>query len=196
MFSSFKKKQDPCCDTQGTECENHELNGEGLEPESAEGLLSESELLEGQLTTCRTELDGAKDQLLRLGADFQNYKRRMELDQSRWILMGNADLLSALLPIVDDFDRAMQEADKEQGNADLAQWISGFALIHKGLHEFLKKNKVELIDTKQPFNPELHEALMQVDAPDYASGEIVQVFQQGFMLHGKVLRAAKVSVAK
>lgn len=136
-----------------------------------------------------------KDQLIRLGADFQNYKKRVEKDRALWTHQARADLLLQLLPVVDDFDRAMQEADKTQESGNLNQFLKGFELIHKALYEYLKKNGVTPIEDHTIFNPELHEAVMQSQVEGKQEGEIIAVLQQGFMCNGSVLRHSKVSVA-
>ena len=146
--------------------------------------------------SCYNELSAVKDQLVRLGADFQNYKKRIEKDRSEWSQTAQARLVVELLPIIDNFDRALKEAQKDGIKPEFAQWLSGFELIHKTFDEFLKRNNISEIPLLEKFDPELHEALMQVDSPEHASGQIVQVLQRGFMFYNKVLRPAKVSVAK
>ncbi|MFS8506539.1 MAG: nucleotide exchange factor GrpE [Candidatus Babeliales bacterium] len=149
-----------------------------------------------QSDACQVELTAIKEQLVRLGADFQNYKKRIERDKSEWYQTAQSQLLLDLLPIIDDFDRAMQESKKGDVSPELVQWIAGFELIYKGLTELLKQRSVVEIDQVKTFDPQLHEALMQVDSPGHKTDEIVQVLQRGFMFNGKVLRPAKVSVAK
>lgn len=145
---------------------------------------------------CTDELASVKDQLVRLGADFQNYKKRTEKDKANWGHLIQADLFNELLPIIDDFDRALDQAQKEEKTEEFTEWLKGFSLIHKSLYDFLKKQKVEPIEEVTTFDPELHEALVQVDSDEHESGAIVDVMQRGFLLNGKVIRPAKVSVAK
>lgn len=149
-----------------------------------------------QGTSEQHELTAVKDQLVRLGADFQNFKRRVEKDRSDWFRSAQSEILLELLPVIDDFDRALAEAQKEGINPEFAQWFAGFELIHKALYEFLKNRDVQPIEQMKDFDPELHEALMQVESENHESGQIVQVLQRGFMFKGTVLRPAKVSVAK
>lgn len=156
----------------------------------------EVEQAESEFEACQSELGSVKDQLVRLGADFQNFKKRTEKDRQNWSFAIEADLFEGLLAIVDDFDRALAEAQKEGVSDSLAQWLAGFELIHKALYDYLKNKKVVPIDQVKTFDPELHEALVQVDSKEHESGEIVQVLQKGFLLNSKVLRPAKVSVAK
>ena len=147
------------------------------------------------LTACQSELASVKEQLVRLGADFQNYKKRIERDKSEWYQSAQTQLLLDLLPVIDDFDRAMQSKNGEV-SPEVSQWLTGFELIYKAFSEFLKQRSVIEIDQMKVFDPQLHEALMQVDSESHKTDEIVQVLQRGFMFNGKVLRPAKVSVAK
>ncbi len=145
---------------------------------------------------CEKELANVKEQLVRLGADFQNYKRRAEKDRQELADIVQSRVFLALLPIVDNFDRALEQAQKENVSPELTQWLSGFQMIHKELYECLKKHDVTPLEDSTIFNPEHHEALMHVDSADHESGNVVHVLQKGFTLKGKVLRPAKVSVAK
>jgi molecular chaperone GrpE len=145
--------------------------------------------------SCEQELAKVKDTLIRLGADFQNYKRRIEKDRSHWAHMIQSEMIVDLLPVVDDFDRALEEVKKEEGSQD-SKLLEGITMIHKGFNEYLKKQDVAPIEQMQTFDPELHEALMQVESEDHKEGDIVQVLQRGFALKGKVIRPAKVSVCK
>ena len=144
---------------------------------------------------CEQELAQVKDTLVRLGADFQNYKKRVEKDRSHWAHMIQSEMILDLLPVIDNFDRALEEAQKEESAED-AKWLEGINMIHKAFYDYLKKQDVAVIEQMQTFDPELHEALMQVESEDHNDGDIVQVLQRGFTLKGKVIRPAKVSVCK
>ena len=146
--------------------------------------------------TCLNDSQSIKEQLMRLTADFQNYKKRVEKDQTLWIDRSKADLLFGILSIVDNFDRAFAEFEKNEQKESFGQWMEGFILIHKSLHEFLERHQVVPIEQMGTFDPHLHEAIAQVENSDFVSGDIVQVMQKGFMYKGTVLRTAKVSVAK
>jgi len=137
-----------------------------------------------------------KENLMRLTADFQNYKRRIEKDRQQWSHVAQSQLLEAILPVVDDFERALKEAKKPQEETQFTQWIEGFELIYKALESVLVKEGVTPIKEHTVFNPEFHEALVQVESEGHKEGEIVEVMQRGFMFKGKVLRPSKVSVAQ
>lgn len=136
-----------------------------------------------------------KENFVRLTADFQNFKKRVEKDKEQWFYNAQADILLAFLPIVDDFERALAEAKKNGQESNFAQWLAGFELMYKSLQTTLEKMGVKPIEEVVQFNPELHEALVSVQSNEHKSGDIVQVLQQGFMFKGRVLRPSKVSVA-
>ena len=147
----------------------------------------------------RQEVELYKDQLARLTADFQNYKKRVEKDRQSWIDRAHIDVLLPLLDIVDNFDRAFEDAKKEthqERESAVREHIKGFELIHKLFYTFLTQQKVVPIEQVSVFDPYLHEAVAQVEVPDFRTGDIVQVFQNGFKYKDTVLRTAKVSVAK
>lgn len=193
MFGPFKRNNDTIENETHAEneaCCSAEQNGKQTETQDQVASLQK------MLSQCQEEMAQTKDQFTRLGADFQNYKRRMEKDRQSWTHSIQASLLHDILSVVNDFDRAMEQAKSQHTNENLAQWLVGFELIRKSLDEFLKRNNVEPIEQMSTFDPELHEALMHVDSPDHASGAIVQVLERGFLLNGVVLKPAKVSVAK
>lgn len=172
--------------------ENEEGNGRAVDTESFD---------EGQeaLAACQQEVVLWKDKFLRANADFKNFKQRVEKEQVQWIRSGQALLLADFLAIVDDIDRALFEYkkyQKEEQSLKADAWIEGFELISKSLYNVLEKYGVTEITDLAEFNPEFHEALVQIDSPDYSSGEIVEVLQKGFKFKDEILRPAKVSVAK
>ncbi len=158
--------------------------------------------LEKKIDACELELSQTKDQFVRLGADFHNYKKRVEKDRLAWMQSMQASFFGQLLSIVNDFDRALElEVAKVPSDASLvdqrlSQTLAGFVMIRKSLGDFLKRNNVEPIVQIVTFDPELHEALMHVDATGFESGAIVTVLEPGYTLNGTVIKPAKVSVAK
>ena len=144
---------------------------------------------------CSDELALIKEKFVRLGADFQNYKRRVEKDRLEWMDKSKADVLVGMLTIVDNFDRALDEA-KHVNNEQLSEWLKGFELIHKVFYEFLKDQGVEAVGQNEVFDPTYHEAIAQLESPSHQTGQIIDLFEKGFLYKGKVLRTAKVTVAK
>ena len=142
-----------------------------------------------QLQECHAQRDEWRDRFLRLAAEFENYKKRAEKEKVQWISGAQASLLSDLITIVDDFDRAFALPNAQQEHA-------GFELIYKALQKLLEKYGVHEIKELVHFDPMLHEAIMQVEDDTKSSGDIAQVLQKGYMFKGEVLRPAKVSVVK
>lgn len=148
------------------------------------------------LIACMLERDSWKDKYLRLQADFDNFNKRNIKERGQWAIAAQTALLNDILPIVDDFDRAFAELEKKEVSADVKNWFAGFAMIYKGLQKFLEKNEVVAIDPSLPFDPTYHEAISQVVAEGYESGQIVAILQKGYTFKGQVLRPARVSVAQ
>lgn len=146
------------------------------------------------LAQCQTELAEWKDRALRISADFENYKRRTAKDQENLYYTLQVDTLKSIVDIVDDFERALN-AEKMLPEQDRA-WFEGFNLIYKELSKFLEKSGVKVISQVTTFDPELHEAIGQVDSDTHESGSIVSVLQKGYSLRDKVLRPAKVMIAR
>jgi molecular chaperone GrpE len=144
--------------------------------------------IEHQLNECLLEKDEWKDRCLRTAADFENFKRRSEKERIQWITNTQSSVLADVLDIVDDFERALaQPADQSR---------EGFELIYKSLQKILQKYGVQEIKEVAEFDPNLHEAIMQVESTDHQAGQIVQVLQKGYRFKEQILRPAKVSVAK
>lgn len=145
---------------------------------------------------CAKEVANLHDICKSLAADFENYKKRVERDRIAWTQSARAELLRDLLPVIDDFDRALSEYHKKEPVAYQESWIAGFELIRKAFDKFLHTYGVTAIDQMVTFDPELHEALAHVESATHESGQIVDVVQKGYMLNGTVLRVARVTVAK
>lgn len=148
------------------------------------------EQLQMQLTVCQSSLEEWKEKYVRVNADFDNFRKRTAKDQAFWRQTAQIEVLLPIISIVDDFDRALESQNGEQGSRE------GFELIHKSLNKYLHTLGVEVMTDYAVFNPEYHEAIMQVDASGQESGSVVSVLEKGYLFKGMVLRPAKVSVAK
>lgn len=146
------------------------------------------------------ELKECRNQLMRVTADFQNFKKRTSEEQIRWTLLAKASVLTTFLPLADDVDRAIENASKSivenVSDDSKSDWLEGFRLIQKNLQKIFSDNGVTEIDCSGNFDPELHEAMMQIESKDHKKEEIVEVFLKGYKFDSQVLRHAKVSVAK
>lgn len=135
-----------------------------------------------------------QEQFLRVSADFANYKKRIERDRLDWMQSAERMVIQKMLPIIDDLDRAIMLA-QEKTSTESNAWLEGFVLIQKNMQKTFTDLGVKEINTLGIFNPELHEALMNVQNSEKQSGEIVDVLRKGYMLNEKVIRHAQVSVA-
>ena len=155
-----------------------------------------NDTLQKELENCKIEVAEWKDKFVRLNADFENFKKRMIEQQRLWIGTAQAEIFVDLLTITDNFERALTEHEKQEKTPESKAWIEGFALIYQSLVALFHKFGLEEITQHDTFNPIYHEALVQVDSPDHEAGAIVEVMQKGYRFKDKVLRPAKVSVAK
>lgn len=126
---------------------------------------------------------------IRLMADFQNYKKRVEKEKSNIYAYANENIVSQLIGILDNFERALEHQTEDKGYAD------GMELIFKQLKGVLEKSGLEEIDAKgEDFDPNFHNAVMMEDNPDFESGKVTEVLQKGYKLNGKVIRSSMVKV--
>ncbi|MFH0876813.1 MAG: nucleotide exchange factor GrpE [Candidatus Omnitrophota bacterium] len=135
------------------------------------------------------------DRLLRQQADFENLRKRLERDKQEFVKFANEDLIAELLGILDDLERSVEAAEKKQENFEA--FLKGIEMILVHLYELLKKRGVAPIDAEgKKFDPHEHEALMQTETPDQEDGIVLEAMQKGYKINGRVLRTAKVRVAK
>jgi len=156
----------------------------------------QQEQTEGQsnpLEEVRREKDSLQDRLLRTAAEFDNYRKRIERERRDLADYMKADILAELLPIVDNFERALQTP-----SADPADPLrKGVELIHKQMVDFLKKRGVAPIEALgADFDPNFHQAVIHETSPAHREGEVIAELQRGYMLGDKLLRPAMVKVAK
>jgi len=167
---------------------------EGLEAEGGREEVSEVEALEEELAGARAEADEYLDGWRRSQAEFSNYKKRQRAEQAKIRELANANLLRKLLPILDDFERAM--ATMPEGIMHLS-WSQGLLMIERKLEAVLETEGVEPIDAEgEMFDPNYHEAVTHEEMPGYEEGQIIGEVQKGYILSDRVLRPALVRVAK
>jgi molecular chaperone GrpE len=145
------------------------------------------------LGALQRERDELYDRLLRKGAEFDNYRKRVERERREQADQAVVDLLLDLLLVVDDFDRALT-VDAGDG---AASYRKGVELIHAKLHDLLKRYKVRPIDARgADFDPNLHQAVVHEVSPDHREGEVIDELRRGYTLGDRLLRPAMVKVAK
>ena len=130
------------------------------------------------------------DRLLRLAADFENYKKRAARERSEYIALANERLIAELIPILDDLERALSAAEEHQE----AQLEEGVRLVHRSLASLLERNGVKEIETDGKFDPHVHEALLSQPS-DSEEGSVIDVVQKGYTLGDRVVRPARVVIA-
>lgn len=150
--------------------------------------------LKKQLEEQQQEIEFLTNRLARLQADFDNYRRRTRKEMEDITRFGSERVIVALLPVLDNFERALQAAaDKPE----LSQFVTGMEMIYRQLQDTLAKEGVTVIPTEnQPFDPEKHHAVAQVETTELEDNMIVDELQKGYVFHDKVIRPSVVRVAK
>ena len=155
-------------------------------PDSADAQVAE-------VTELQRERDDLYDRLLRKTAEFDNYRKRIDRERREMVDLAAQDLLIELLPILDNFERALL-VDVPAG---AEKYREGVELIYKQLQELLKKRRVTPIDAAgADFDPHVHQAVVQEVSPTHREGEVISELQRGYRLGDRLLRASMVKVAK
>lgn len=182
---NLKDQVEEVLDDAINKAESNETNEVDVENEEQD---QEAELKE--------ELQKEKDKFLRLFAEFENFKRRTSKERIELFKTANQDVLTALLPVLDDFDRGLNEIRK----ANDKNLLKGVELIYSKFKDTLNRNGLEEMEVKQgdTFNADLHEAVTQIPAPDAKlKGKIVEVIEKGYRLGGeRIVRYPKVVTGK
>ena len=137
------------------------------------------------------------DRYLRAAAELDNYRKRAARDKEDAIKYGNEKLIRDILPILDSLDRALQQASELSARNNFEAFQQGLELIHTQILGCLERHGVAKIAAKgEEFDPERHQALMQVETPEVESNRVIDEYESGYTLHGRLLRPSKVSVSK
>ena len=153
--------------------------------------MSEEQVQQQEATTKEQQPEPeVDDRLLRLAADFDNYKKRAARERSEYIALANERLIGELIPILDDLERALNAAEEHQE----AQLEEGVELVHRSLAALLAHHGVMPIETEGKFDPHVHEALLSQPS-EAAEGSVLDVVQKGYKLGERVVRPARVVVA-
>lgn len=173
---------------------NAEEQPQDEQAENAAPMTHEEEL-EKELETAQETIEEQKDKYLRLSAEFDNYRKRTMKEKAELILNGGEKSLSSILPVVDDFERAIKTMETA---TDVQAVKEGVELIYNKFMATLAQNGVKVIETKdQPLNTDYHEAIAVIPAPSEAQkSKILDCVQTGYTLNDKVLRHAKVVVGE
>ena len=151
--------------------------------------------LQSQVATLAAAYESAKEQSLRAQADAQNARRRAEQDIEKAHKYGLEKMVNDLLPVVDNLERALATIDSS--NEAFAAIAEGIQLTYKSFIDSLARHQVQVVDPQgEPFDPNLHQAVSAVPSPDVEPNTVINVFQKGYTLHGRLVRPAMVVVAK
>jgi molecular chaperone GrpE len=162
-------------------------------PDAADEVAHDLDELKAKLGAAEQDRDQFLNLLQRTRADFENYQKRLQRELAQERRYAFAPLVLDLLPVLDNLDRAMQAAAKAKETGPLVQ---GVAMVQAQVLELLKRHGITRIEAKgKPFDPNTHEALMQQPSKDVAPGTVLEVAEEGYMIHDRVLRPAKVVVA-
>jgi molecular chaperone GrpE len=159
------------------------------EPEAEAFSSEEVERMAGQLVENR-------DKYVRLLADFDNFRRRANKERQDLVTYGHENLVKDLLSTVDNLDRAIEHAQQSDGG-NLASLLQGVELVQRELYAVLAQHEVRVIEAEgRPFDPSLHEAMAQVPDDSVPANTVIEVLQKGYQLRDRLLRPARVVVAK
>jgi molecular chaperone GrpE len=169
---------------------------QAAELEAAAGsLVSEIEKIANELEQRTKEAEEANDKYRRTYADFENYRKRMQRDQMEFKKYANEQMALELLQVIDHLSLALRHANEGGGCGDAL--LQGVEMVYKQFRDVLEKFGITPFKAEgEPFDPAMHEAMMQVETSDVPENMVVQVFQDGYLYHEKVLRHAKVGVSK
>ncbi len=164
-------------------------------PEESSGEGNIVEVPEGEYKKLLQAVAELKDKNLRLYADFENTKKRLERDKLEFIKYANEVLLYDFLEILDDLERSVKVAQEK--HQDYEAFLKGVELVMNRINSLLNKNGVKPIEAQgKMFDPHYHEVLLQEEREDCAEGTVVDELQKGFIFNDRVLRTAKVKLAK
>lgn len=155
----------------------------------------QTDVRDNELEEMRKALTEINDKYLRLSAEFDNYRKRTFKEKLELNKYAGEDLLKQILPVMDNFERALANIEK---SADVAALKEGVVLIYNGFKDFLAANGVREIDSlNKTFNTDEHDAVVKIQAPtEDMKGKVVDCIEKGYYLNGKVMRYAKVVVGE
>ena len=164
-------------------------------PDEAPPVEHSAQELEAKIAALEAELALANERVMRASAEAQNARRRAEQDVEKAHKFGAEKIIKDMITVVDNLERAVEAAAAE--GAEMSSVVEGVNLTLKSLVDGLARHNVETIDPEgEPFNPELHQAMSMVPQPDVEPNTVINVFQRGYTLNGRLVRPAMVVVSK
>src|SRR5258706_3543824 len=154
-----------------------------------------SDAPDNDLTRLQAERNDLYNKLARAQAEFQNARKRLESDKEQSVQFANSSLIKSLLPVIDNFERAIAQ---DPAKIDVASLVNGMQIVHDQWLAVLAQQSVAPIapNPGDPFDPATMQALMQQPTDKYPENHVTQLLQKGYTLHGRTLRPAQVAVSK
>ncbi|MDZ4751207.1 MAG: nucleotide exchange factor GrpE [Flavobacteriales bacterium] len=179
---------------ENTKPQSEEVSAEELNANPTDGIAAETANESNEEKLMR-ERDDWKDKYMRLYAEFDNFRKRSSKEKSEYLMYASADLMKELLPVLDDFERAMAASE---ANPDPTLMREGMTLIHNKFARALDQKGLKGIDsTNKTFDVDFHEAITKIAAPTHEmKGKVVDTIEKGYALHDKVIRYAKVVIGE
>ena len=165
------------------------------EEKKAQGEKAPAEdLAQVRIAELESKLKETQGQILRLRADFDNAKKNIERSKWETVKFANEKLLSEILPVVDNFDRAMTSLSEGH---DAEKVKAGLKLAQDELHQVLEKHGVQVVKSLgEVFDPQVHEAVAMIESDEIEEGKVVDEIQRGYLLNGRLIRPSRVRIAK
>ncbi len=152
------------------------------------------EEIRADLVKARAEAEEYLDRLQRLKAEFENFRKRMMREQSEILKLASQGVISEILPVIDSFERALEH---EIHGDQFDEYKKGLKLVYGQLYDVMAKEGLSTFEpVGQPFDPTQHEAVMQEESDEYPEDTVVRVVEKGYVLKDRIIRPAKVTVAK
>ncbi len=191
-------------ETNEIEGDSCEVEGEEVIAELDDSELSALEQMQNKIESLQTELDEANeklaqkdDEVLRVAAEGMNLQKRLQRDLDNTRKFANDKIIKAMIPVMDSLDKALEVIDDENCEVTTDAMVEGTQNTHKIFVKVLEDNGIEIVNpVGESFDPEIHEAMSMVPSEEHDKNTIVNVFQKGFLLNGRVVRAAMVVVAQ
>ena len=195
MYNTCRFQIRGLVDIMSTEEKNEELQN-AEEVETAEDSTAEAEEVENEFEKLEAEFAALKDKYARVHADFENIKKRLEREKYQALEYAQEKFAKDLIPVVDALGMAIEATNTQAEATELLEKLTeGVELTMKQFLTVLEKHGITPVGEDEPFDPNVHHAVQQVDSPDHESGEIVNTFQKGYKYKDRTLRDAMVVIA-
>lgn len=196
MDAKVENKEEKTCECNECNCEEECKCDEECTCEKESKKEKKKDKYKKQIQELEEKIKGYEEKSLRDKAEMINYRRRKEEETSKMLKYCNEDLIKQLLPVIDNFERAIK-MDDDNLEDEVSKFLSGFKMIYSSLALTLQNFEVKAIDgANKPFDPVYHDAVMTEHRDDLEPGMIIEVLQKGYMLKDRVIRPAMVKVSE